>query len=346
MVLLGLEGETPVFQSSSFSEVNPYRLREFENSYLAFRWLEARVDKPGKLKEIQAIICGHEFLVSEDYMLLRAIKNHDDLREIPFISLYADEVPDSIAAMKLGIDDCFALPVNEEQLENRIAFLRTFKKEQIAQNKLPEDNLDDRLPRGKRVFDIIFASLALIAASPFLLIAALAVKLTDGGDIFYTSKRVGTGYRIFDFLKLRSMYPDADKRLQDMKAKNQYDDDAVFMKIANDPRVTPVGRIIRKFSIDELPQLINVIKGDMSIVGNRPLPVYEAEQLTRDQWARRFLAPAGITGLWQVSKRGKNDMSMQERIDLDISYAKNWSFWYDIKLILRTPFSIVQSEDV
>ena len=125
-----------------------------------------------------------------------------------------------------------------------------------------------------------------------------------------------------------------------------------FIKIPDDPRVTRVGKIIRKTSIDELPQLINVLKGDMSIVGNRPLPVYEAEKLTFDQMARRFLAPAGLTGLWQVEKRGrKGMMSDEERKQLDNQYAElflenKYSFWYDLKLILRTIPVLIQKESV
>src|SRR5690606_7551932 len=112
--------------------------------------------------------------------------------------------------------------------------------------------------------------------------------------------------------------------------------EGTFIKISNDPRVTKVGKILRNTSIDELPQLFNVLKGDMSIVGNRPLPLYEAEKITTDAFAMRFLAPAGITGLWQVTKRGKSDMSEEERMQLDNEYAKNYSFWRDIKIILRT----------
>lgn len=127
---------------------------------------------------------------------------------------------------------------------------------------------------------------------------------------------------------------------------------SAFIKIADDPRITRVGRFIRNTSIDELPQLINVLKGDMSIVGNRPLPVYEAELLTRDQLSKRFLAPAGITGLWQVELRGKGgQMSEEERIRLDNAYAdnftgNNYSFWYDIKLILRTVPALFQKAAV
>ncbi len=113
---------------------------------------------------------------------------------------------------------------------------------------------------------------------------------------------------------------------------------AAFFKLEKDPRVTKVGRILRKYSLDELPQLFNVLKGDMSIVGNRPLPLYEAEMLTTDDSVERFMAPAGITGLWQVEKRGDNgSMSDQERIQLDINYAKNYSIWMDLKICIK-PF--------
>ncbi|GAB5556445.1 MAG: hypothetical protein SchgKO_06580 [Schleiferiaceae bacterium] len=123
--------------------------------------------------------------------------------------------------------------------------------------------------------------------------------------------------------------------------------DSTFLKLKDDPRITKVGKIIRNTSIDELPQLFNVLKGDFSIVGNRPLPLYEAEMLTSDEWAPRFNGPAGITGLWQVEKRGKKgEMSDEERKELDNRYAREFSFWGDIKLILRTIPALFQSENV
>ncbi|MCD6345946.1 MAG: sugar transferase, partial [Bacteroidales bacterium] len=122
--------------------------------------------------------------------------------------------------------------------------------------------------------------------------------------------------------------------------------DKTFFKLKNDPRITKVGRFIRKTSIDELPQLINVLRGEMSIVGNRPIPLYEAELLTSDGWTERFLAPAGITGLWQVSKRGKADMSNEERKELDNEYARNFTFGGDIKILLKTVTALLQTEDV
>ena len=120
-----------------------------------------------------------------------------------------------------------------------------------------------------------------------------------------------------------------------------------FVKFENDPRITKVGRFIRKYSIDELPQLINILKGDMSIVGNRPLPLYEAELLTSDEYIDRFMAPAGLTGLWQVEKRGDaGKMSAEERKLLDIQYAKTYSFGMDMKIILKTVTAFVQKENV
>ncbi len=121
---------------------------------------------------------------------------------------------------------------------------------------------------------------------------------------------------------------------------------STFVKVKKDPRITKVGRFLRKTSLDELPQLFNVLKGDMSVIGNRPLPVYEAEQLTKDQGVKRFLAPAGITGLWQVEKRGKGDMSPEERIELDNQYAENHSFALDLKILLKTIPAMIQKEDV
>lgn len=120
-----------------------------------------------------------------------------------------------------------------------------------------------------------------------------------------------------------------------------------FFKLENDPRITRVGHVIRKYSIDELPQLFNILKGDMSVVGNRPLPLYEAELLTSDEYIQRFMAPAGLTGLWQVEKRGKaGKMSAEERKQLDIKYAQTFSFWLDLRIIIRTFTAFIQKEDV
>jgi len=142
------------------------------------------------------------------------------------------------------------------------------------------------------------------------------------------------------------LFGDMGKIAEEQFSQRQSASNDTFFKFANDPRITRAGKILRKLSIDELPQLFNILKGDMSLVGNRPLPLYEAEKLTQDSWAERFMAPAGLTGLWQVTKRGKKDMSEQERIDLDNHYARTYSFWNDMKIIARTIPALMQSEDV
>jgi lipopolysaccharide/colanic/teichoic acid biosynthesis glycosyltransferase len=202
----------------------------------------------------------------------------------------------------------------------------------------------------RRILDILIALFVLCILSPIMLLISLLIKLESSGPVFYAAYRAGRAYRIFKFYKFRSMVCDADSRVGELKYKNQYaditDHGPIFFKVANDPRITRLGSFLRKTSLDELPQLLNVLKGDMSLVGNRPLPLYEAATLTSDSCVERFLAPAGITGLWQVQKRGNAKMSASERVGLDITYAHNHSFWYDIKIMCKTPFSMTQKEKV
>jgi lipopolysaccharide/colanic/teichoic acid biosynthesis glycosyltransferase len=145
------------------------------------------------------------------------------------------------------------------------------------------------------------------------------------------------------------MEVNADKKVESLAHLNQYAGEsgsARFFKISNDPRITKVGRFLRNTSLDELPQLFNVLKGDMSLVGNRPLPLYEAATLTTNEFVERFMAPAGITGLWQIKKRGKSEMSDDERIELDISYARKSSVLYDFWILVKTPAALFQKTDV
>jgi lipopolysaccharide/colanic/teichoic acid biosynthesis glycosyltransferase len=182
-----------------------------------------------------------------------------------------------------------------------------------------------------------------------LLLIAILVKLESKGPVFYVAKRAGSGYRIFNFFKFRTMRVGAADELKELAHLNQYGGnpkDGVFFKIKNDPRISPFGQFLRSTSLDEIPQLMNVLIGDMSLTGNRPLPLYEAEKLTRDQMAWRFLAPAGITGLWQVTKRGKENMLPEERIALDMEYAKKNSFWFDLKIMVSTIPALLQKEKV
>jgi lipopolysaccharide/colanic/teichoic acid biosynthesis glycosyltransferase len=346
-----------------------------------------------------AIICD-EFLPDGDaFTLCERLKHIPRAAHIPFIVLSKNpSVEGKIRALEAGIDDFYDTYVTAKKLDSRISFLRRYKSEIRSHNGSQRTLSGWNIPLGKRLFDILVASTALLLLSPILLLITLLIKLDSKGPVFYISKRVGTGYQIFNFFKFRSMRVGADQELSNLMHLNQYcnepesddispkitedscieclmseepcspimmvngeeicenqymknmkkadEQSTTFVKFENDPRVTPLGRFIRKTSLDELPQLINVLKGDMSIVGNRPLPLYEAEKLTTDQWAQRFLAPAGCTGLWQVTRRGKANMSTSERIELDVTYAKEYSFWYDIKIMLKTLPAMVQKEAV
>lgn len=300
---------------------------------------------------------------------------------------------ESLQYLKAGINNTIPFESPQDAIDSLISFQKRRKQQKIKDLQKRGENIQTfKLPLWKRCFDILFSGTALLSLSPLLIITAIAIRLESKGAIIYKSKRVGSNYQIFDFLKFRSMYTNADKHLKDFNSLNQYQaeeettediiwgempelsenedgivlisDDFViseeayinkrsheqenaFVKLENDPRITRVGGFIRKYSIDELPQLINILKGDMSIVGNRPLPLYEAELLTSDEYIDRFMAPAGLTGLWQVEKRGDSGkMSADERKQLDIKYAKTFSFWIDMKIILKTVTAFIQKENV
>ena len=312
--------------------------------------------------------------------------------------------------MKCGINDTIRQEASVTEINKKIQFISD-RENVLYDDEAPKYGiLKFKIPVWKRLFDIVFSSLAIIFFSPIFILTAIAIRLESPGPILFKSKRVGTNYTVFDFLKFRSMLVNSEEKLKELsKERNQYadsqgddedskstitaplgseaeammmdlgmesdmmisDDEVMlvgddfvvaesdftkqkgeeinnaFVKIENDPRVTKVGRFIRKYSIDELPQLFNILKGDMSIVGNRPLPLYEAEKLTADSSIDRFMAPAGLTGLWQVEERGKGgNMSAEERKQLDITYGQTYSFALDMKIIFRTLTAFVQKENV
>jgi exopolysaccharide biosynthesis polyprenyl glycosylphosphotransferase len=186
---------------------------------------------------------------------------------------------------------------------------------------------------AKRGLDIVLSALILLLLSPLLLLIALAIKLSSRGPVFFRQRRAGRGDNSFVLLKFRSMYEDAEERKRDYEQENDVDDGVMF-KIKSDPRVTRVGRVLRRFSLDELPQLINVLRGDMSMVGPRPLIPSEARHAA-DNWAgRRLDLRPGITGLWQVS--GRSDLPFQEMVRFDYQYVSGWSIARDIEILLAT----------
>lgn len=336
-------------------------------------------------------------VLNEDIMAITYLRKK--CRSV-YIVLMTDTMTDEERNIyiKCGINDTIQQEASVTEMNKKIQFISD-RENVLFSDEVPKRGiLKFQIPIWKRLFDIVVATLSIIILSPIFIITAIAIKMESKGPVLFKSKRVGTNYTIFDFLKFRSMYEDAEHQLMELsKDHNQYKDqdaeepkstitvssgdqaekammnmgmdsemmisdeeimlvgddfvvsesdfnkkkeeenDNVFIKIENDPRVTKVGKFIRKYSIDELPQLFNILKGDMSIVGNRPLPLYEAEKLTADSSIDRFMAPAGLTGLWQVEERGRGGtMSAEERKQLDITYGQTYNFWLDMKIILKT----------
>src|ERR1700739_2518655 len=183
----------------------------------------------------------------------------------------------------------------------------------------------------KRVLDVFFSLLLLLILSPFLLLLAIAIKLESRGPVFYASERIGKKGRVFRCYKFRTMVRDAEKRRAEIMHMNERD--GVLFKITNDPRITRLGHFLRKYSLDELPQFINVLRGDMSVVGPRP-PIASEVMEYKLSHLRRLDVTPGITGLWQV--QGRQDPSFDSDVSLDVTYIENWSLWLDMKIVIRT----------
>ena len=326
-----------------------YAAENTDNAKFILRRLASKENATPSVFIIDAFIAKKE--IAE---IFRFVNTLTDLSSILFI-IDASHVPfeeiEAIRKMEFVDEILFLNDFNSKQLFTKISFLRKIKN---GVNSLQKKDSIETSARSiasshnilKRLFDIIISSSVLLLISPLLFMIALAIKLESRGPVFYISKRAGRGYKIFDFFKFRTMYTGADLKVKDFLHLNQYNSgaegSAVFFKISNDPRITKVGLFLRNTSLDELPQLLNVLKGDMSLVGNRPLPLYEAAALTTDQWAKRFMAPAGITGLWQIKKRGNEEMSTEERLSLDINYAERYSFMYDLWIMANTPSALIQ----
>jgi lipopolysaccharide/colanic/teichoic acid biosynthesis glycosyltransferase len=380
------------------SNTELFSVTQFDNGLKASSYIKSDED-------IDVIVCEAFMHGMNGIEYAGILRGNKKFSKTPIIMVAFEKDNDLLKkafAAKGIIDDLYFYPVNPKNIYGRVRSLQQYYSEILDKKIKKKKKNEYKIPLMKRSFDILVSASVLLLISPILLIVALAIRLESKGSIVYKSKRVGTGYKIFDFLKFRSMYTGADAKLAELKHLNQYaegkDDkkekenkeyeldlncpecaklpegqhcspilyikghkicenwyikqkkelsDSTFIKISNDPRITKVGNFIRNTSIDELPQLINVLKGDMSIVGNRPLPLYEAELLTSDDWSLRFMGPAGITGLWQVELRGKKGvMSEEERKMLDNQYANNYSFWGDIKLILRTIPALLQKDNV
>ena len=359
-----------------------------------------------RVKNEHFIVFFERGVKSEDITSITYLKKKcPGLYVILLTDLLSNE--ERLTYQKCGINDTLNKDSSVTEINKKIQFI-TSRENILFDDKASSKNiLHFKIPIWKRTFDIVFSLIALIILSPVFIITAIAIKLESNGPVLFKSKRVGTNYTVFDFLKFRSMFMDSDKRLKELsKTQNQYSDkieepvvpvghfnanvddntaigddlgaemlisdeevmlvgddfvvsessfnkqknediNNAFVKIENDPRITKVGHFIRKYSIDELPQLVNILKGDMSVVGNRPLPLYEAEKLTSDDSIDRFMAPAGLTGLWQVEKRGDSGkLSADERKQLDITYGQTYNFILDMKIIFKTLTAFIQKDDV
>jgi exopolysaccharide biosynthesis polyprenyl glycosylphosphotransferase len=194
---------------------------------------------------------------------------------------------------------------------------------------------------AKRAFDIVMSAVFITLASPFLIACAILVKLSSPGPILFRQERIGYNGGKFNMLKFRSMVTDAEDRLLELQKQSRLEGNAVMFKMRDDPRVTPVGRIMRRFSVDELPQLFNVFGGSMSLVGPRPPLEREVDQYEKHVH-RRFMVKPGITGLWQVS--GRSNLSWEDTVRLDLFYVENWSLTGDLVILWRTAKAVVASE--
>lgn len=191
----------------------------------------------------------------------------------------------------------------------------------------------------KRLFDILLAGIALICLSPVFLVTVIAIKLEDGGPAFFIQPRAGKDMKTFKMYKFRSMYVNADEKLKELLKDNEQSGHA--FKIKNDPRITKVGKFIRKVSIDELPQLINIIKGDMSIVGPRPILPWQMEECNEYEKQRLIVQP-GLTCYWQIG--GRANIKWEEWVELDLDYIQDMSLWTDLKMIVKTVPAVFNSE--
>jgi lipopolysaccharide/colanic/teichoic acid biosynthesis glycosyltransferase len=290
------------------------------------------IDMPYNEKDLKAF---YFFLKNRGLEKIPIIYNDHHLQNEP--DLFQNEI----------VDDVINLSNPQFDFYNKISFLKKTKEYTVISH-FNQLKVAPNRSVIKRMVDIVLATMLLILLLPAFILIAIAITFESRGPIFYNANRAGRGFKIFKFYKFRTMEVNADKKIEELSHLNQYNGkvNARFFKLSNDPRVTKVGRFLRNTSLDELPQLFNVLKGDMSLVGNRPLPLYEAATLTTNEFVERFMAPAGMTGLWQIRKRGKADMSTDERIELDISYARKSNLLYDFWIMAKTPSALFQKTDV
>jgi exopolysaccharide biosynthesis polyprenyl glycosylphosphotransferase len=286
-----------------------------------------------------------------DYEFLGVISANGDVGDLPVLGgvselarVLQDLHPDEliVSAVDLGEEELLDLVEEAHRWGVKVrvapttAELLTQRAEYIAGQGVPLFELRPPVFAGfdwavKRIFDLTVSFLLIVVATPVWAVIALGVKLDSPGPVLYRDRRVGLGESEFGMFKFRSMQDGADQRQDVLEIDNEAS--GALFKIKDDPRVTRTGRFLRRYSLDELPQLLNVLRGDMSLVGPRPLPLRDYVQL--DDWHRkRYLVMPGMTGLWQVS--GRIDLSFDDLVRLDFYYLENWSIWLDISILAKT----------
>lgn len=255
-----------------------------------------------------------------------------------YVSTYLTEheVKDLIAG---HVVDDIVHPIRDIfTIGERMDFVGQVKREEAERGRQRKHRslLPKLLKRAtKRVFDLVVSTVLIVLLAPLMILIALLIRLDSGGPVFHNAYRAGRGYRIFKFYRFRTTKVGAARLVTSLSQVNLFrEHGAMFIKACDESSVTGIGQWLRRTCLDELPQLFNVWKGDMSIVGNRPLPLSEASQLTNDEFAVRFNAPAGMTGLWQIHVQGD---PLRDRVQDDLTYARHHTLWMDIRIICRTP---------
>ena len=258
------------------------------------------------------------------------IQKHSE--ELPFTQQYVDLCIDMGVTVRLVVDF-----YKRRRANSYVSTVGTYPV--ITYHTITLNSYEQLI---KRCMDIAGGLVGCILSAPFMLVTAIAIKIDSPGPVFFKQTRVGQNGRQFKIYKFRSMYIDAEERKKELMAQNEIEGGVMF-KMKDDPRITRVGKVIRKLSIDELPQFFNVLGGSMSLVGTRPPTLDEVEKYKRNQWRRISIKP-GLTGMWQVSGRSKIQ-SFDEIVELDTEYIDNWSLMLDIKLILKTVVVLLKHDD-
>lgn len=278
----------------------------------------------GCLEDLEELIRTHN--LDQVYIIQ---KNSE---ELPFTQKYVDLCIDMGVTVRLIVDF-----YKRRRANSYVSSVGTYPI--ITYHTITLNSYEQLL---KRVFDIVGGLVGCILSSPVMLVTAVAIKLDSPGPVLFKQTRVGQNGRNFKIYKFRSMYIDAEERKKELMAQNEIEGGVMF-KMKEDPRITRVGKVIRRLSIDELPQFFNVVQGSMSLVGTRPPTLDEVEKYKRNQWRRISIKP-GITGMWQVNGRS-SVQSFDDIVEMDVEYIDNWSLWMDVKILLKTVVVLLKHND-